>query len=96
MHENMEKLLKIFKERFNMDLSEGWADIQDEHLLGSKLRMEAGDLIYLFFDIEKEFGITIPEEHIISGKFSSLSSIIQMIHCELEANNTSIGGAKVS
>jgi peptide maturation system acyl carrier-related protein len=96
MNKNMDRLLKIFKERFNMDLYERWADLQDENLLGSKLGMRPGDLIYLFFDIEKEFGITIPQEHIISGKFTSLRNIVQMIHCEQGENDVSITGAKAS
>jgi peptide maturation system acyl carrier-related protein len=96
MDKNMERLLKILKERFSMDLSGCWADIQDEHLLGSKLGMQAGDLIYLFFDVEREFGITIPTEEIISGRFNSLRNIAWMVQRELEADNTSICGMKVS
>jgi peptide maturation system acyl carrier-related protein len=96
MDEIMEKLLEIFKARFDRDLSERYPEIQDEHLLGSKLGMEPRHLIYLFFDIEREFGITIPEEQIISCKFSSLSNIARMIQHQLEINGIFIGGAKVS
>ncbi len=96
MDENIEKLVMIIKERFNMDLSDCLKDIQDEHLLGNKLRLSAGDLIYLYFDIEKEFGIKIPQEHIFNGKFSSLTNIAQMIQCELDSNNTFTGLVKIS
>ncbi len=96
MDENIEKLVMIIKERFNMDLSDCWKDIQDEHLLGNKLRLSAGDLVYLYFDIEKEFGIRIPQEHIFSGKFSSLTNIAQMIQCELDSNNVFTGHEKIS
>jgi peptide maturation system acyl carrier-related protein len=96
MDQTMEKLLRIFKERFDLDWSERYLEIQDQHLLGSKLRMEPRDLLYLFFDIEREFGITIPKEQIISGEFSSLSNIARMIEQQLEVNRISPGGARVS
>jgi acyl carrier protein len=84
MNKIMDVLLRIFKDRFDLDLSGSCEEIQNEHLLGSKIGLGAGDLLYLYFDIEKEFGIQIPQEHIVSGKFSSLSNISQMIHEQLE------------
>lgn len=86
MDANIEKIFKIMKKRYNLDFSES-EDLQYEQLLGYKIGLSSTDLLYLYFDIEKEFGIKIPEEHIISGKFSTLNNIIQMIQNELTVND---------
>jgi peptide maturation system acyl carrier-related protein len=96
MDQIMEKLLAIFKARFERDLSEYCPEIQNEHLLGSKIGMEPRHLIYLFFDIEREFGVTIPQEQIISGEFSNLSNIARMIQHQLEVARISAGDAEIS
>ncbi|EPR11736.1 peptide maturation system acyl carrier-related protein [Ruminiclostridium papyrosolvens] len=91
-----EKLLKIFESRFDMDLSESWEEVQDEHFLGSKMRMAPRDLLYLHSDIEKEFNIKISQEHIISGKFNSLNNIINIISYGLKEKESEVEGKKVS
>ena len=83
MNEIYQKLSKIFKERFCLDILENWEEIQNEHLLGVKIGLEATELIYLYYDIEKEFGIIIPEEHIVNGKFITIDNIAHMIQAQL-------------
>ena len=78
-----DRLQKILMQRFNINLGTQWQDIQDEHLLGSKIRMAPRDLLYLHSDIEKEFNIKIPEKHIVDGKFSSINNIVQIVCDEL-------------
>lgn len=96
MDDVTKKLLKIFKERFDMNLSENWEEIQDYHLMGSKVRLVARDMLYLYFDIEKEFGIRISEENVVNGKFSTLRNIIQIVCCELESDKIVVDKSKVS
>lgn len=86
MDANIEKILKIMKIRFNLDFLESWETVQYEQLLGFKIGLRANDLLYLYFDIEEEFGIRIPEEYIIGGKFSTLNNILEMIQNELDRN----------
>lgn len=91
-----EKLLKIFESRFDMNLTELWEDLQEEHFLGSKMRMAPRDLLYLHYDIEKEFDIKIAQEHIVNGKFSSLNNIVHIINYELKEKESEVEGKKVS
>lgn len=77
------RLLKIIQARFNVDYASKWEEIKNQHLLGIEMGFEASELLYVYFDIEKEFEIKIPREYIVSGKFSTLSNIAEMIESEL-------------
>ncbi|WP_024831768.1 peptide maturation system acyl carrier-related protein [Ruminiclostridium josui] len=80
-----EKLNKIFKNRFEIDLfSEELAVNIDDNILGKKFRFRARDLIYLVYDIEKEFNIIITDEDIDDIKLNTLRNIITVINKELE------------
>lgn len=57
----------------------------EEPLLGEKYCLAPRDLLYLFFDIEKEFGITIPEDDILAKKFNSIKNLIGIIETQLQA-----------
>lgn len=78
-----EIVLKIFEGRFDINLTEQWENMQDEHFLGSRMRLAPRDLLYLHGDIEKEFDIKISQEHIVNGKFTSLNNIVNIISYEL-------------
>lgn len=68
----IDKRLKgIFRDYFYIDINRFGIDELNEDLLGRIFMFKARDLLYLYFDIEKEFGITIPEEVIAAGKFNT-------------------------
>lgn len=77
------KLVGIFKDRFDMDFGSMEASALDEELLGGKLKLRPRDLLYIFFDIEKEFGIAIPETEIVQGRFNTFSNIAGIIGSQL-------------
>lgn len=77
------KLLGIFKDRFDMDLSSMEEAALDEELLGRKLKLKPRDLLYIFFDIEKEFSIAIPEKEIDQGCFNTFNNIAETISSQL-------------
>ncbi|PYG84362.1 acyl carrier protein [Ruminiclostridium sufflavum DSM 19573] len=74
-----EGLQKIFCKRFNIELESLNTIKLDNNLLGKEWCLEPRDLLYLFFDIENEFGIKIPEDVIEDGRFSSISNIADII-----------------
>ncbi|QNU67335.1 peptide maturation system acyl carrier-related protein [Ruminiclostridium herbifermentans] len=82
--EIMNKLTKIFKDRFLIDLSEYTNNDLSKDLLSDTYKLTPGSLIYLFFDVEKEFNISIPEEDIVAGKFNSINNIFCIIKNQLE------------
>lgn len=79
-----QKLEKIMEYRFEINMRNFDENSREKELLGDVFRLEARDMIYLFFDIEKEFGITIPEEDIVNGKFATLNSISGIINEQLK------------
>ncbi len=80
-----EKLNKIFKNRFEIDLFSNELGVNmDDNVLGKKLKFRARDLIYLVYEIEKEFNITISDEDIDETKINTIRNIITIINKELE------------
>ncbi len=70
---------KIFNKRFNINLDEKDNTQLNKSLLGKEWGLEARDLLYIYFDIEREFGISISEEVIEEGNFDSVNNIISAI-----------------
>lgn len=80
----LERIERIIENRFGICIRKIVKDYKTENLLGGKLRMEARDLLYLFFEVEKEFKISIPKESILTVEFSSLNGIVQVVQKYLE------------
>lgn len=72
-------LQKIFSKRFNINLEAADNGKLDKKLLGNEWRFGPRDLLYLFCDIENEFGISISEEKIENGNFDSINNIANII-----------------
>ncbi len=72
-------LFKIFKNRFNIDFNELGKEYFCKNILGQDFKLAARDLLYIYFDIKKEFNIIIPEEDIAEGKFSTLNGLIDIV-----------------
>ena len=75
------RLLKLFEEKMSYDFNE---DYMDMHFFSSKIGMQPRHLLYLYFFIEEEFDIRIPQDCIISEEFSTFSSICNIILRELQ------------
>lgn len=72
-------LLRIIKSRFNIDFKDLGREYFCKDLLGREIGLAARDLLYIYFDIIKEFNITIPEEDILQGKFSTINGLIDIV-----------------
>lgn len=77
------RLKDIFDSRFGICFNNMEEEALDEELLGWKLRLRAGDMLYVFFDVEREFDIVIPEEDIASGRFNTFNNIADIIGRQL-------------
>lgn len=73
------KLKKIFTDRCNFSYDKYDEEYLGKNLLGYEINLNARDLVYIFFDIENEFEISIPESFIINGNFSNLKSITDIV-----------------
>jgi acyl carrier protein len=78
------KLSRIFSDRFEIDLKAVPEENFYKHLLGSEFRLAPRDLIYIYLDIEKEFGIAIPDEDIATGGLSTINRMIEIIERQLD------------
>ncbi len=74
-----EDLIKIFNNRFDMDFNKLGKDSFSKNLLGKELKLSARDLLYVYFDARNLFNVTIPEEDIAQGKFSTFDGIFAVI-----------------
>lgn len=77
------KLKNIFLQRFNIDVDTILQDKLDDELLSQSIGMESCDLLYLYFDIENEFNISIPQTEVSKGKFNTYTNIHNIVYTEL-------------
>ena len=74
-----EQLLNLFNKRFPGKDLPNRIELFDAPLLGGGINLQARDLLYFFFDVEREFGITITENMIIENRFLTINSITGFI-----------------
>lgn len=72
----------IFFKVFNIDLEKFEGNYLDEELLGKKIGFVPRHLLYLYFEIEKKFNISIPQENVVDEKFNTLNNIINIIYMQ--------------
>lgn len=76
------KLKEIFINRLGFDfdkLQEQDPDILNKNLLGKEFQLASRDLLYIFFDVEKEFSIKVSQSNILSG-FNTFNKILSCIN----------------
>ncbi len=79
-----ERLKKLFRVRLNIDFDKYDRSFLGKLLLGREICMTPRDLLYVFFDVEKEFEVKIPQSDIVSGKFITFNNIYEIICRQLE------------
>ncbi|EPR07705.1 peptide maturation system acyl carrier-related protein [Ruminiclostridium papyrosolvens] len=84
-----EGLIQIFKKRINIDFTKWDKDYYSKNLLGEEIRLSARDLLYIYFDVKSQFNITIPQEEIANGKFSTFGGILEIVQNEMKLRNIS-------
>jgi len=72
------KLCSIFAKRFSMNFIEN----TEMKLLG-KSGIPARELLHVYFDVKNTFGISIPEDDIVAGKFDTFTHIVDIIYEQL-------------
>ena len=77
---------KILKDRFRIIFEIDDNDDLSKDLLGNTWGLQARDLVYLLFDVEKAFGIKIPEQEIADGNFNTIHNIRSLISSQLAAH----------
>lgn len=76
---DIEKIMvEILLRRSEIDFCEK-PELQNEKLLGNKILMPARELLHVYFDVEAAFGITIPDEDIVSGRFDTFRHITEIV-----------------
>lgn len=79
-----DRLKRIFSTDLNIDLAQFTEDdLSHHHLLGEKWRISPRSLAYLVMRLEKEFGITVPQADIVSGRFTTFNKLVEIIHEQL-------------
>ncbi len=84
-----EELMGIFRKRLNIDFIKWDKDYYSKNLLGEEIQLSARDLLYIFFDVKNRFNITIPQEDIANGKFSTFEGIFEVVESQVKLKNIS-------
>lgn len=75
-----QKLSRLFETLFSISgMADDDSGLRNENLMGSKFRLCPKDLIWLYFKIEKEFGIQIPWKALSQRSFSTYNNILELI-----------------
>ncbi len=75
-----EKIKNIFISRFEFDFGNfDEEQLFNKNLLGEEIGLLPRQLLYVFFDIEKEFNIQIPQECIVNGEFDTINNIVNIV-----------------
>ncbi len=74
-----ERLRKVFLQRTELDLDNVIDPYNNLSLHDPLFNFSASDMLYIFFDVEKEFGITIPEEAIEKNEIFTINGLIKTI-----------------
>lgn len=85
-----EGLFKIFKSRFNINFNELGKEYFYKNLLGGDFGLATRDLLYIYFDVKREFNIIIPEEDISQGKFSTFNSLFEIVINQMKLKDVAI------
>jgi acyl carrier protein len=83
----LDKLSDVIEKRFNFLVKEISTSWENELILGSKFGFTPRELIYLFFEVQRDFNLKIPQEHILDGSFKSLAGIADSILQVYESEN---------
>lgn len=78
------QLEELFKELFCIDMSKYSNEDMDRPLTSKLYGLHARNLVYLFFEVEKKFKITIQESDITELRFDSFNNILKIIESNLE------------
>lgn len=80
----MDRIKNIFVSRFEFNFDTfGGEQLLDKKLLSEEIGLLPRQLLYVFFDIENEFGIQIPQECIANGEFDTINNIVSIVLKEL-------------
>lgn len=79
-----DRLKGIMNNRFELDMDTREEQALRLDFLGAAWGLSARDLLYLYFDVEKEFGISIPEEDVAAGHFNSFNNIMGIIRTQVQ------------
>jgi len=80
-HEIENKLADIFVKRFSMDMM-GNPEMQNMKLLGTN-GIPARELLHVYFDVKRTFGISIPEDDVADGRFDTFAHITDIVAKQL-------------
>ncbi len=84
------RLMTVINKMFCLDLNDEENEYLDQNLFGNNFKLAPRDLVHLFFTIEKEFSITIPQEDIVEGKFNTFNNIVQIVEKQLRKKEKNI------
>lgn len=72
-------IMNIIEKKMSVNIKGFGDNVFDKELTGSNMQLKARDLLRLYFEVEKEFKINIPEHDIMDGHFNSINNIAGIV-----------------
>lgn len=82
--EILERLNAIIYKLFNIDIDISSNNIKSVDIFTDKYFLQPRDLVYLFFETQKEFNIRIPQSSIINGCFRTINGIMEIVYSQIK------------
>ena len=79
-----ERVQKVFSERMNINPNLVVAENYNQPLTSYIFSFIANDLVYLLYEIEKEFKIEIDQSKLVDYRFNTIQGIIDIVSETLE------------
>lgn len=73
-----ERLNEIFVNRKGINLINECL-LKDEKVFDFKIDMLPRELLLIFYDVEEQFCVKIPEKEIVSGRFDTFNHILEIV-----------------
>ncbi len=74
--EVIERLINLFNKMFNKNIDKS---MLNEHYFSNILGISPRELVYYFLEIEREFGVQIPENYIADGSFCTMDKTADIL-----------------
>lgn len=82
--EILERIKAIFFKLYKTDIDITSNSSMKADIFTNKYFLQPRDLVYMFFEVQKEFNIRIPQSSIINGCFRTIYGIMETVYSQLE------------
>jgi peptide maturation system acyl carrier-related protein len=81
--EILQEIIGILEARFSRFPKKLNYNSENDNLFGKPFNLEPRDLLFLLYEIERNFNIVVPQEEILKGNFNTLKNITDIVYSQM-------------